>query len=82
MSLISTLRVSCRKASELIERRELRSLGLMERIGLRWHMRICDGCRAYEKQSLLIDRWLAGQRDGCAKPECTEVQEAVLKRCR
>ncbi|MBK8498210.1 MAG: hypothetical protein IPL52_05205 [Flavobacteriales bacterium] len=82
MGLIGTLKVSCRKASELIERRELRPLSAMERIGLRLHLGICDGCRAYEKQSVVIDRWLDEKRDGCAKPACTELQEAVLKRCR
>lgn len=82
MGLIGTLKLSCRKASELIERRELRPLSAMERIGLRLHLGICEGCRAYRKQSVLIDRWLGEKRDACATPDCTELQEAVLRRCR
>ena len=82
MGLIDTLKVNCRKASVLIERRELRSLSLTERIGLHFHLRICDACKAYEKQSAVIDGWLEQRRDQCAEPDCTAVQEAVLKKIR
>lgn len=80
MGLLDTLMVSCRKASELIERRELRPLGVLERMKLRFHLRICDGCKTYERQSARIDNWLERQRDDCAVPDCTEIQSAVLKR--
>lgn len=58
MALISTLRISCRSATELMERREFRVLGMRERVGLWFHLRICDGCRAYAHQSEMIDRLL------------------------
>lgn len=55
MNVISTLRVSCRKATDLLERREFRALGTGERIGLWLHLRVCDACRAYERQSIMLD---------------------------
>ncbi|MBK8340829.1 MAG: zf-HC2 domain-containing protein [Flavobacteriales bacterium] len=38
--------------------RELRALALRERVGLWMHLRVCTACRAYRKQSRMIDRWL------------------------
>lgn len=63
MGLTDTLKVSCRKASELIERREFRALGPGERFGQWMHLRICASCRAYVQHSALIDRWLEKNRD-------------------
>ncbi len=80
MGMIDTLKVSCRKASLLIEIRRARKLNLMERIGLRMHLGVCDCCTTYEKQSALIDRWLEQRRDNCAEDECTELQARIMKR--
>ncbi|MEO8590835.1 MAG: hypothetical protein ABI432_15775 [Flavobacteriales bacterium] len=58
MALTDTLKLSCHKATALIERRELRPLGPAERLGLWMHLRICDHCRAFEKQSRVIETLL------------------------
>lgn len=58
MALITTLKLSCHKATVLIERRDLKPLSGMERVGLWMHLRICDACRSYVKQSEAIDRLL------------------------
>ncbi len=55
MALISTLKLSCHKATALMEIRDVRPLGAAERLGLWMHLRICDSCRTYEKQSRIID---------------------------
>lgn len=80
MGVIDTLMMNCRKASVLIEQRQLRKLDLFERVSLRFHLGICDGCKAYEKQSALIDRWLEQRRDRCAELECEELKQRIMQR--
>ena len=80
MGLFDTLKFSCRRVSMLIEMRRARKLNLVERIGLRYHLGICNCCTTYEKQSAMIDRWLEERRDRVPEKESTALQEAVLKR--
>ena len=54
--LIKILFISCRKATELIEKKMNSGLSISERIQLRMHKMICDACTQYEKQSLYIDK--------------------------
>ncbi|HRH36788.1 MAG TPA: hypothetical protein PK760_00495 [Flavobacteriales bacterium] len=80
MGLTDTLSINCRKATELIERRTLRKLGVLARIGLWYHMSICTGCRSYEKQSVVIDQWLEAKRDGFNPASDVDLQEKILRR--
>ena len=52
------LMLSCKKATELIEKKSLVGLSWKENVRLRMHTTMCDGCTAYQKQSLLIDTLL------------------------
>ncbi len=52
------LMLSCKKATELIEKKSLVGLSWKENVRLRMHTTMCDGCTAYQKQSLLIDKLL------------------------
>ena len=79
MGSIDTLMVSCRKASELVERKELGPLSFMERSGLWFHMRICNGCKAYVKQSAALDQWLDERRDGNDLLDCGTLQDRILR---
>lgn len=47
--------LSCRKATELIEKKSVTRLSVKEKIGLGLHKSICDACTAYEKQSRKMD---------------------------
>lgn len=47
--------MSCKKASELIDRRINNGLSIKERINLKFHVAMCDMCSVYNKQSKLID---------------------------
>ena len=47
---------SCKKASEMVEKRNLFGLSLFEKIQLKFHLSACGACKAYEKQSGLIDK--------------------------
>ncbi len=82
MGLLDTLKVSCDKATALIERRQFVALSLTERAGLYMHLRICDACRTYEQQSARVDRWLEERRDSGACPDASAVRERVLERIR
>lgn len=47
---------SCKKASEMVEKKKLFGLSFIERLKLKWHLTACGACSAYEKQSELIDQ--------------------------
>ncbi len=52
------LMLSCKKASELIEKRTVVQLTFFEKIRLKAHTQMCDLCAEYEKQSQTIDEGL------------------------
>ena len=47
--------LSCKKASELIDHQSVRRLSLKEKVMLRMHTGMCEGCTAYMKQSKVLD---------------------------
>lgn len=51
-----------------MEKQSLTGLSQKEKFRLRMHTAMCDGCKAYQKQSLLIDNLLK-YRIGEAFPE-------------
>lgn len=54
MRLMNILMLSCRKATELMEKKLHTPLGPPEKFQLFLHKQMCDGCRLYEKQSRFI----------------------------
>ena len=56
--LIHFFVLSCRKATELIEKKIYFKLSLIEKIQLRLHMSLCDACVKYKKQSWLLHKIL------------------------
>lgn len=50
--------LSCRRATELIEKKSMVRLSATEKLQLRLHKSICDACTNYEKQSKKIDTLL------------------------
>ncbi len=55
--------LSCRKATELIEKRQICGLSRMERWKLSVHLRLCRYCRNYEIQSEQIDAFLKKENE-------------------
>ena len=53
--LMNYLMLSCKKATELIEKRSILILSLKENIQLKVHTKMCDTCTNYQKQSKEID---------------------------
>jgi hypothetical protein len=42
--------ISCKEASELLSQSQDRALSLRERLGLRFHLLYCAGCRNFRRQ--------------------------------
>lgn len=47
--------LSCKKASELIDKKPIIKLSLRESLMLHIHTSVCDACKQYEKQSRVLD---------------------------
>ncbi len=56
--LMNLIVLSCRKATYLLEKSLLSPLPFMDRLQLKMHLKICDKCAAYQKQSLIIEALL------------------------
>jgi hypothetical protein len=56
--LMTKLMLSCVKATELIDKKAISGLSITQKIQLRVHTSLCDGCKAYQKQSVLLDELL------------------------
>lgn len=50
--------LSCKKASELIDKKSVVNLSMKENVMLHMHTAMCDGCKAYQKQSKILDELL------------------------
>jgi hypothetical protein len=48
--------LSCKKAAQLIDRKSVTRLSRVEHWQLTFHLRMCNVCSAYEKQSSVIDQ--------------------------
>ena len=57
--IMQLIMLSCKKATELIEKKLLIKLSFREKVQLKMHKSFCDACTAYEKQSKLIDKLLS-----------------------
>ena len=51
--------LSCKKASELIEKKSNFSLSFVESLRLKLHIVVCGACESYRKKSSLIDAYLS-----------------------
>jgi glucose-6-phosphate-specific signal transduction histidine kinase len=72
--------LSCRKATELIEKKSVTRLSVKEKIGLGLHKSICDACTAYEKQSRKLDQLMRDQsQKNAAGGHTTDLKEKIIK---
>ena len=55
-SAIRFLLLSCKKATELIEKRSIFGVSAIQNIQLKLHTIICVTCKSYEKKSSIIDK--------------------------
>jgi hypothetical protein len=54
--LINIVMISCKQATALIDLKSARKLSINEKVKLGIHIRICNGCKTYIKQSELLDK--------------------------
>jgi hypothetical protein len=52
--------LTCKEASRLVSEGLDRRLGFFERVGLRLHLAICDGCTNFKKQMDFLRRAVRG----------------------
>lgn len=52
------LKLSCKKATEMVEQNKIVSLTLLDKVKLKLHLSVCNACRNYQKQSALINQVL------------------------
>lgn len=56
---MNIIMLSCKKATELIEKRLVTKLSAVEKIQLKMHTAVCSQCSTYENQSEIIEKCLA-----------------------
>ncbi len=73
------LRISCVKATTLMEKRIHFGLSPVEFVRLRLHLAICSTCRAYEQQSAFMEHLLRiSLRSPFPVPSVTDEEAARL----
>lgn len=58
MKVMTKIMLSCKKATELVERKQDSKLSFKEGFQLKLHLLVCKTCSEYEKQSKLINKAL------------------------
>jgi predicted anti-sigma-YlaC factor YlaD len=57
-NLMNTLMLSCKRATELIEKKQVVGLTVVESVRLKMHLSMCSACKSYENQSQAMDKLL------------------------
>lgn len=83
--MMSKLFLTCKHATELIERKQESELSLKSGLQLKLHLLMCKACTAYYAQSLLINKALKkylkkqeGQKDTIVKNE--KLKERIISK--
>lgn len=77
--LMNFLMLSCKKATELIEKKSVFGLSWKENIQLKVHTKMCDACSHYQKQSKEIDNLLEKHLQPKDDSDVPELQNSRLK---
>lgn len=65
--------LSCQRATLLVEKSHAHPLSFMDKLQLRIHLKICDKCADYEKQSLLIENTLKANHHNFSNPSALKL---------
>lgn len=60
--LMNIIVLSCRKATFLVEKGHTDPLSLLDKMQLNMHLKICDKCSTYRKQSMFIEQEIKNNR--------------------
>jgi len=66
--LMNLIVLSCQKATFLIEKSHDTPLSFIDRLQLSMHLKICDKCSGYQKQSLLIEKAFKANHKNFSNP--------------
>lgn len=72
--------LSCKKATELMEKRNVVPLSFKERLQLNMHKKMCDICSMYEKQSKFIDNALTTHYKNHPVDSTITLDESIKKK--
>ena len=78
MNIMNTMMLSCVKATQLMEMKEVTPLGFIKTMQLNMHTAMCSGCRNYMKQSRLINQLLHKNLSAIPVVENTEELETSI----
>lgn len=54
--LIKKMMISCKRATEMMEKKDLIGLTLLESFSLVFHTSICSACKLYKKQLVALNK--------------------------
>lgn len=74
------LMLSCKKATELIDKKFVTKLSVKEKVMLRMHTSMCDACTAYQKQSKVLDELLHRHIHGSDETKVPQTENEDLKK--
>jgi hypothetical protein len=79
MSLFHGLFLSCRKATELLERATVSPLSPKHRLQLAVHGSICKACALFAKQSKMIDHLMEHRGEQGHAPDTACLEERIIE---
>jgi len=79
--MMSKMMLSCKKATELIEKQWVVRLSMQENIQLKMHTTMCSACKEYQKQSEIIERVLErmNTKANFTTTLAPEIKEKIIK---
>ena len=77
--IMNYLVLSCKKATELIEKRSIFGLSWKENVQLKIHTKMCDACSHYQRQSKEIDILLENYIHNLDETKVPELENKPLK---
>lgn len=79
-NIMQKLFLSCIKATELIEKRLHFKLSYNEKLKLKLHKMMCDACTRYEKQSIFLEKGMAGLKKKQEKVDIEKLKQVITQR--
>lgn len=75
--------LSCRAATELMEKRHLGAISFTDRLRLWVHLSLCAACRRYQKHSAALEKLFRRPKESLAEPvsdeQARELEDKILQ---
>ena len=74
---------SCKKATEMVEKKSVVGLSFSENLKLKLHLSICKACKTYQKQSELIDSFIVDktkQEENIPEIENNDLKSSIISK--